>query len=702
MGDEVSLLTHLQPLAITKRDTAAESVSPFTVSGAIMGPASPSTLMPLDNLEDQLRTFRISSLIFRCASIWSEEAIQVPLRVFKRDGRGLGEEVVDGPVWDLLGEVNGVQAWPEFFYVTVLNLALAGNAYWWKVRNARGRVVELWSLKPSEVQITRDDFARFTYHWTPGDQGGKSYSFKESSIVHLRLPSPLDDVYGMSPVRPASDDIRADQQAKRSTLAMLDNSALPIGVISTEQDLGVEQAKEIRQTWRQIYGGPPNSGRVAVLGRGAKFIPISVQPKDLEYLNQRKLSRSGIINAFGIPPIYVGVESENFGNRREQRRQLWQDKLVPIFRLLEGQITERLLRDFDPSYVAVLDESRVDVFVEILGEQIETATKAVNSRLMVPNEARRVFVAPFLRDVKGPVVGGDDFLAPMSMVPVSAITDGATLQLLTRSVQPNTDGVPAVKKALADPYGDYLEERLDRERDVRAVALLLLTGMIQMAVDAIQDGVVPEPSVIVPSVWLMEPMLRNGLTPSLTQAASSGYQFGQHQVGTALPGDTLTLARLTEARLAISMPEIMGTIRQRLVETILFGLQSGEDNLALKTRILSLMDVWAPQEAQRIAGEAGAVMNAASIAAYRQSGVVEAKRWLTARDEHVRPAGRPDAFDHVSADGQTVPLDEPFVVSGQKMMYPMDMSLGATAGNVVNCRCSVVGIPRRSLLTQAA
>jgi HK97 family phage portal protein len=695
MGGAMSLLTHCQPLQLAKRDTAAESVSSLAVSGAILGPASPSTLMPLDNLEDQLRTYRISSLVYRCSTIWAEEAIQAPLRIFKRNGRTLGEEVVDGPVWDLLGEVNGVQAWPEFFYVSVLNLALAGNAYWWKVRNARGHVIELWSLKPSEVQITRDDFARFTYHWTPGDQGGQSYRFKESSIVHLRLPSPLDDVHGMSPVRPASDDIRADQQAKRSTLAMLDNSALPIGVISTDQDLGVEQAKEIRQTWRQIYGGPPNSGRVAVLGRGAKFIPISVQPKDLEYLNQRKLSRSGIINAFGIPPIYVGVESENFGNRREQRRQLWQDKLVPIFRLLEGQITERLLRDFDPSYTALLDESRVDVFVEIIAEQITAATMAIEKRMMTPNEARRVFIMPFLRDVQGSVIGGDDFLAPMSMVPVSAIMDGATLQLLTRDTQPNTPGVPAVKKALADPAEDYLEQRQKHEGEVQAAALLLLIGMIQMAADAIQDGVIPEPSVLVPSAWLMEPLLRNGLTPMMVRAASSGFQLGAQQAGSQVQADDLLLSRLTEARLALSMPEIMGTIRQRLIETILFGLQSGEDNLTLRTRILSLMDSWAPQEAMRIAGEAGAVMNAAAIESYRQSGVVAEKRWLTARDGHVRPAGRPDAFDHMSAEGQTVPLDEPFIVSGQKMMYPMDMSLGATAGNVVNCRCSVAPVPRR-------
>jgi HK97 family phage portal protein len=702
MGDvPMSLLTHLQPLALAKRDMRAEAVNPAVVSGAIMGPASPSTLMPLDNLEDQLRTYRVSSLIYRCASIWSEEAIQAPLRIYRRQGRSLGAEVVDGPVWDLLGEVNGVQAWPEFLYVTILNLALAGNAYWWKVRNRAGRVIELWSLKPSEVQIARDDFARFTYHWTPSDIGTQRYTFEESSIVHLRLPSPLDDVHGMSPVRPASDDIRADQQAKRSTLAMLDNSSLPIGTLTTEQDLTEDQAGELRRSWRQIYGGPANTGRIAVLGRGAKFVPISVQPKDLEYLNQRKLSRSGIINAFGIPPIYVGVESENFGNRREQRRQLWQDKLVPIFRLLEGQITERLLRDFDPSYVAVLDESRVDVFVEILGEQIETASKAVGSRLMVPNEARRIFISPFLRDVQGPVVGGEDFIAPMSMVPVSAIMAGETLALLNRDRQDPVQGVPAVRKAAVSEWDAYRAAQAPHEQEVYGVALPLLLTIIGMAIEQVTDGVMAEPSIIVPPSLLVESLLTNGVHPLFVQTAQAGFRHGRSQVGAltdaVIEGNAALFSRVAEARLHTSMPFVTETIRQRILETLLAGLHAGDASDAIRNRLDELSVVFAPGEAARIAGETGAVMNAASVEAYRQSGVIDEKRWLTSRDQFVRPAGRVGAFNHVAAEGQIVPVDQPFIVSGQQMMYPMDMSLGASVGNRANCRCAVAPVPRRTL-----
>lgn len=43
---------------------------------------------------------------------------------------------------------------------------------------------------------------------------------------------------------------------------------------------------------------------------------------------------------------------------------------------------------------------------------------------------------------------------------------------------------------------------------------------------------------------------------------------------------------------------------------------------------------------------------------------------------------------HASADGQTVKISEPFIVNGQKMMYPGD-SRNASPSNYMNCHCSV-------------
>ncbi len=77
--------------------------------------------------------------------------------------------------------------------------------------------------------------------------------------------------------------------------------------------------------------------------------------------------------------------------------------------------------------------------------------------------------------------------------------------------------------------------------------------------------------------------------------------------------------------------------------------------------------------------EVNAVCNLAAMdAAYRQG--KRFKTWKTFGDAKVRPS-------HKAANGQRVPLDMPFTVGGYQMMFPNDSSLGAPAGEVVNCRC---------------
>lgn len=58
------------------------------------------------------------------------------------------------------------------------------------------------------------------------------------------------------------------------------------------------------------------------------------------------------------------------------------------------------------------------------------------------------------------------------------------------------------------------------------------------------------------------------------------------------------------------------------------------------------------------------------------------KTWHTIMDKRTRDW-------HAEVNGQTKPITEPFEVSGELMQYPRDESLGASGGNIVNCRCSV-------------
>lgn len=63
------------------------------------------------------------------------------------------------------------------------------------------------------------------------------------------------------------------------------------------------------------------------------------------------------------------------------------------------------------------------------------------------------------------------------------------------------------------------------------------------------------------------------------------------------------------------------------------------------------------------------------------SELIQQKMWVAILDDHTREA-------HAEADGQTVGIDEPFEVDGEQLMYPGDDSMGASEGNLINCRCS--------------
>jgi len=77
-----------------------------------------------------------------------------------------------------------------------------------------------------------------------------------------------------------------------------------------------------------------------------------------------------------------------------------------------------------------------------------------------------------------------------------------------------------------------------------------------------------------------------------------------------------------------------------------------------------------------------AAYNGGDIASARALGEYgpTAKRWLATLDSRTRET-------HVDADGQTVPLAEPFIVGGDSLDYPV--APGGSPGEVINCRCTV-------------
>ena len=144
------------------------------------------------------------------------------------------------------------------------------------------------------------------------------------------------------------------------------------------------------------------------------------------------------------------------------------------------------------------------------------------------------------------------------------------------------------------------------------------------------------------------------------------------------------VSRKTFERAAIASGVILATSQKRLRD--IFNTAESKDRIdiaaetkkKLKQDNNSRATTIAQTETQNMA-EFSKNTEAAEITA--AGVVILKKRWNATLDNKTRPA-------HAIADGQTQRITDPYNVDGQLLMYPGDMSLGATVGNTINCRCS--------------
>jgi hypothetical protein len=126
---------------------------------------------------------------------------------------------------------------------------------------------------------------------------------------------------------------------------------------------------------------------------------------------------------------------------------------------------------------------------------------------------------------------------------------------------------------------------------------------------------------------------------------------------------------------------ITETTRREVTAALEAGLAAGDGIPQLARRVQALYDEFTMTRAVTIARtETIAASNLGSRAGALHSGLPLEHFWISTSDTRTREW-------HSAVDGQTQPMDQPYVVRGEHLMFPGDGSLGASASNLVMCRC---------------
>jgi Phage portal protein/Phage Mu protein F like protein len=131
------------------------------------------------------------------------------------------------------------------------------------------------------------------------------------------------------------------------------------------------------------------------------------------------------------------------------------------------------------------------------------------------------------------------------------------------------------------------------------------------------------------------------------------------------------------------------TAQAQLNNALATGLDQGETTEELADRVRGVFNNLGKFEARRIAmTETSAAYGFSRHHAMTDAGV-EYKGWLSSHGPTVRPA-------HAAAEDQyaddPIPLDEPFIVNGEELMYPGDES--GSPENVINCHCIQIAVAK--------
>jgi len=134
-----------------------------------------------------------------------------------------------------------------------------------------------------------------------------------------------------------------------------------------------------------------------------------------------------------------------------------------------------------------------------------------------------------------------------------------------------------------------------------------------------------------------------------------------------------------------------------LISEIAKGQQEGVSISQTVTNILKKRSFYRWQLLRIARTESTAASNYASDAASSSTGIVLQKVWVSAQDPRTRIVPE-DAFDHFHMNNKRVDDGQPFQVPTKRggiefMRFPGDPN--GSAGDVINCRCAMVKVPKR-------
>lgn len=270
--------------------------------------------IPAERLMKQMRNW-----VFACVRAISERVGQANLRLYKVGKSGAWDEIESHELLELLHAPSQNMTKVELLELTSAHMELTGNAYWFlegtEGKNPKAKPTGIDVISPTDIEPILTQDKKQVAAWKIKRADGLHYDVLPAhSVLHIKYVSPLNKLAGLGATEAAADAIDSDNYARQFQRNFFKKGAVPSVFLSTPAGTTTEARQHLQQTFEERYMGE-NQRTVAAIPSGTKIDVINQNPRDMEFVELRRVSRDEIFAMYRVPHVILGLGAGENLNR---------------------------------------------------------------------------------------------------------------------------------------------------------------------------------------------------------------------------------------------------------------------------------------------------------------------------------------------------------------------------------------------------
>lgn len=328
---------------------------------------------------------------YRCGNILSDDIAKLPLQVYTSRRTGEVERQRPDPflrnlAWLLEREPN--RWWSPFQFKKQLAQWLIhwGNGFVWQPPVYPREHFIL----PSNVTFPAFDLDGNLWYGTRfrGDQHTSYLPAVE--VAHFMINPDETGFNGRGVIQYARETIGRQLSAYASQNSLFKNGLSASGILWLAGDSSPEIRKKVREMYEEVMSGESNAGRIAILDKKiTQFQPVTMQPKDIQFLSLIQDNDVAVMNYFGMPSYKLNTGKQAYNSNEQNNNDYLSTTLDPYLVQIEQVGGLKWLPLEEQGYTYLRFE-RSALFRTNAKERGDYLNAAIQNGRLKPNEARQI------------------------------------------------------------------------------------------------------------------------------------------------------------------------------------------------------------------------------------------------------------------------------------------------------------------------